>query len=429
MALNYEGNFIVGGAAGTKVAPNFRLRELTRKDGTVKVHRELISALQILRDRFAVGISVKAMGPRGDLGTDSIGLFAWVSSGNLGRLAELAEGLKAEGCFQDVRRDDDLLYVNIGDPQSLPPIDPADALQAAVQVTAGFETSGDPFQQVTGNFDGAGLSFGPSQVNFGTGTLGPLFEKLKQSDEQALRSCFGEEQRYDEWQTILSSPRGGQIEWADQRSSGSRKANLVQPWKGCLQAVGRVPAFRRIMTEYAVQKYGRKLATALNWLRELVDIRIDRLCCICSLYDLCTQQGSLNKAHQQIRERVAAQPPDGQVELVRIAVEERGKTANAPWRADCVSRRLGILYRQRTPAAVEDERPIATIEIIIFCAIPASGIPKHCAMHEVVILKGSERARFPGGAAFLDCWAGLQEFLRMALWARKRSKSSSRSFS
>jgi ribonucleoside-diphosphate reductase beta chain len=37
-------------------------------------------------------------------------------------------------------------------------------------VTAGFETSGDPYLQVPGNFDGAGLSFGPLQANFKTGT-------------------------------------------------------------------------------------------------------------------------------------------------------------------------------------------------------------------------------------------------------------------
>ncbi|MEE9204023.1 MAG: hypothetical protein V3U08_03325 [Nitrospirales bacterium] len=356
MALIYDGNFIVGGPANTRVSPNFRLRELTRKNGTVKVHRELVSALQILRDRFGAGISVKSMSPRGELGVGSVGLFAWISAVDIDRLAELVEYFKAEGYFRDVERDSDLLYVNIGDPQSLPPIDVTDALQNAVQVTAGFETSGDPFQQVTGNFDGAGLSFGPSQVNFGTGTLVPLFDKFKQVDEDALMDCFSNEQYYMKWQRILDNPRAKQIAWADKRSTGTRKAGFAQPWKAYFQAVGRVPTFRQIMTEHAVEKYGRKLATALNWLRKLVDVEVDHLRCICSLYDLCTQQGSLNKAHPQIRKRVSVEHPDDQFELVRIAVEERGKTANSPWRADCVSRRLGILYRQRTPVTVQGER-------------------------------------------------------------------------
>jgi hypothetical protein len=83
---------------------------------------------------------------------------------------------------------------------------------------------------------------------------------------------------------------------------------------------------------------------------------VDRLRCVCAIYDLCTQQGSLNKAHSKIRARIDAEAPVDQVELVRIAVEERGKLANSPWRADCVSRRLGILYGKPMPARVENER-------------------------------------------------------------------------
>jgi len=183
----------------------------------------------------------------------------------------------------------------------------------------------------------------------------PLFKKFEIADEQALKDCFfkEQEQHYQEWQTILNSTRIKQIEWADERSTGSRKASFVQPWKGYLQEVGRIPPFRQIMTEHTVEEYGKKLATAMNWLHELLDIEIDQLTCICALYDLCTQQGSLNKAHRQIREQIEAKPPDDQVEYVRIVVEERGKTANSKWRADCVSRRLGILNRQRTPVTID----------------------------------------------------------------------------
>jgi hypothetical protein len=40
------------------------------------------------------------------------------------------------------------------------------ALDRAIAVIAAFETAGDPYQQVTANFNDAGLSFGPLQVNF-----------------------------------------------------------------------------------------------------------------------------------------------------------------------------------------------------------------------------------------------------------------------
>jgi hypothetical protein len=98
------------------------------------------------------------------------------------------------------------------------------------------------------------------------------------------------------------------------------------------------------MVEEILRKYGRKLLRAAGFLQALCpDIRMDHLRCFCSPYDLVTQQGSLDKAADAIRARIAENPPVDQFDLVRIAVEERGRTANRRWRADCVSRRLGIL--------------------------------------------------------------------------------------
>lgn len=43
-------------------------------------------------------------------------------------------------------------------------------------------------------------------------------------------------------------------------------------------------------------------------------------------------------------ERLTRERPQDQFELVRIAVKERGRTAGQRWRADCVSRRVGVRY-------------------------------------------------------------------------------------
>jgi len=40
--------------------------------------------------------------------------------------------------------------------------------------------------------------------------------------------------------------------------------------------------------------------------------------------------------------------PKTQDEFIRIVVEERGATANSLWRADCISRRIGILNGKAT---------------------------------------------------------------------------------
>jgi hypothetical protein len=45
---------------------------------------------------------------------------------------------------------------------------------AAVEITPGFETVGDPFMAVSGDFDGMGISCGALQWNIGMGSLQPM---------------------------------------------------------------------------------------------------------------------------------------------------------------------------------------------------------------------------------------------------------------
>jgi len=66
------------------------------------------------------------------------------------------------------------------------------------------------------------------------------------------------------------------------------------------------------------------------------------------------QQGSLDKAWSEIEQRVATERPSNQLDLVRIAVEERGRKALPQWQADAVSRRVGIL--KGVPFTVDDRQ-------------------------------------------------------------------------
>jgi hypothetical protein len=80
-------------------------------------------------------------------------------------------------------------------------------------------------------------------------------------------------------------------------------------------------------------------------------IQIDHLRCVCALYDLVIQQGSLDRAHAAIERRVHDEKPQDQFALVQIAVEERSRVANPQWQSDCESRRVGIL--KGVPHAVQ----------------------------------------------------------------------------
>lgn len=335
-SIDWDGGFVVGGEDKVRLTPNFRLKEFRRPDGKIRVHRELVSALQMLRERFASPLSVEL--------TDDDGLGVVLSCRSVPDLMKAADAVRAHRLFEFTEQRGDGVYVRIPDPARLPGIGLEQALETAFSVTSGFETSGDRFQQVTGNFDDAGMSFGPAQWNFRSGTLTPLFEAFERADADALRACFGDEIDYEEWRNILAAPVGEQIAWADNISTGRGKHDVMQPWKGYLQAVGRVEAFRAVMVEQALRKYGAKLLDAIRYLHDLAPgVQIDHLRCMCSLYDLVIQQGSLYRARKEIEQRVAAERPADQFSLVGIAVEERGRKASKQWRADCVSRRLGIL--------------------------------------------------------------------------------------
>lgn len=336
-SVEWDGPYVVGGAGSRRLTPNFRLREFDDGAGRVRVHRELVSALQMLRNRFGRSMHVRRV--------DDDGIGAAVAGEPLADLIAAAHLQQEHRLFASAEPQDAVLRLRIPDPSRAPSVELKQALEAAFSVTAAYETSGDPFQQVTGNFDGAGLSFGPGQINFGTGTLVPVFREFEKADEPALRRCFDDDDDYREWLRVLSWPRAQQIAWANSVSVGRNSSAVSQPWRGYLEAVGRVPRFRQIMVEQLLRKYGAKLLRAATYLMKLKPgIPIDHLRCVCALYDLVIQQGSLDKADAQIRERIAKEDPKDQFELVKIAVEERGKRASQRWRADCVSRRLGILF-------------------------------------------------------------------------------------
>lgn len=350
IGLTYERDYLVGGPLRARVTPNFMLSEFARGDGSVFVHRELVAAVQIVRDALGQGVAIEGFAPRAGLGAGLDGRFLWLKAADIAALAEAANRAMRDGWLARIEVQGRGLYAEMPDPANLPPLAAERALDLAIAVTAAFETRGDPYLQVTGNFDGAGLSVGPLQVNFSTGTLPVLFRRFAARDEARLRTCFGP--LWGEWCRVLAlRSRAQQVAWADGLSRGPRKAGFDRVWASALQAVGREAVFRAEWLSYAYDTYGRKLVVALAWLKGVRPIAIRNFRCLAALYDLCVQQGSLDKAHAAIRRRIERDDPQDEFALTRIAIEERGRAALPQWRADCISRRLCILGRE--PVRVE----------------------------------------------------------------------------
>ena len=87
--VDWEDGFVVGGDGNRRLTPSFRLKEFRRPDGTVRVHRELVSGLQLLRDRFGKPLSVRS--------TDADGLGAVVSGEPFDRAGERPPALSGSG--------------------------------------------------------------------------------------------------------------------------------------------------------------------------------------------------------------------------------------------------------------------------------------------------------------------------------------------
>ena len=75
-------------------------------------------------------------------------------------------------------------------------------------------------------------------------------------------------------------------------------------------------------------------------------VEVNNLRCLAALYDMGVQQGGFEKARSEIITRVFHEQPTDEFALTRIVLEERAKKASKRWRADCLSRRLGILDRE-----------------------------------------------------------------------------------
>lgn len=355
--ITFENDFIVDGKANTRLSANFRVREFQDSHGNIHVHRELVAGLQILRNRVGFGIDVVSLKAPASMGGGASGLGVVIRSGDLPALEKAAKKLRAEGYFATVEACASGLYLEIPASGAMPAIAPETAFDCGMQVTAAFETSGDPYRQVTGNFDGAGLSFGPIQCNLLSGTLQELFHRFRGADENNLRTCFdNNEADYKAFWKVLNGSHKKAVAWGDARSTGRGKHGFSQPWKGYLQAIGREPVFRRIMLVYAYDKYGKRVLAALSFLRGISPVRITSLRCLAALYDMCVQQGSLNKAADEIRTRVFNEMPGDEFALTRIVVEERAKKASPRWRADCLSRRLSILERQPVTVSMNGHR-------------------------------------------------------------------------
>ncbi|WP_244119184.1 lytic transglycosylase domain-containing protein [Burkholderia gladioli] len=221
-----------------------------------------------------------------------------------------------------------------------------EAQKIALFISAAFENGNPKFDGCADNFDGMGMSFGLIQWNFGMNTLGPILKEMHDVDPQAFEASFASGTNYSTiWSAISNGDSAAQKNWAITQQSSNR-----HNWEKTFKAIGANQKFQEVQIREAA-KYHQDILRCLKFLRGLRADLLESVMLVtyCALYDLCVQQGDLSKASRQIQERVAAENPSTQIDLLKIAVQERAKLANSQWVFDSTSRRMGIIQQKPYP--------------------------------------------------------------------------------
>lgn len=113
----------------------------------------------------------------------------------------------------------------------------------ALSVTSWYETSSTTktaFGVTSGNFDGAGLSFGALQENFGTDTLQPILKVLIMNHNNVVQAAFSDD--FTSYNTfvdvVMNKSKAEQISWGDSISNPSNKYQVIEPWNTYFFKIG-----------------------------------------------------------------------------------------------------------------------------------------------------------------------------------------------
>jgi hypothetical protein len=161
---------------------------------------------------------------------------------------------------------------------------PSDWIKAAVAITPSFETTGDPYVGVTGDFDEMGISCGALQWNIGMGSLQPM---VKNVGEPVVKQTM---------------PKLGKELWTACNSSITAGLKIVRGWQQGAElrpdARAELRAFMGLQEMRAQQdiKIGKKAESAFRmaseWAAHIPGGTPSKRS-FCWFFDIVTQNGDL----------------------------------------------------------------------------------------------------------------------------------------
>ena len=206
-----------------------------------------------------------------------------------------------------------------------------EAKETALIISGTYEGKGG-FASLSGNFDNMGMSWGIVQFNFGQNTLGPLLIDMRNKNTTLFNGCFSNNEDLSSLNKALDKGTNEQMKWA---------IHIIRWMRGIHPSVMEKVEFKTFA----------------------------------ALVDLSIQQGGIDKVKDIIKAKSLSSPTNTQYAFAKLVVEERGSTASARWRADCISRRLGILNKKATSyshsgyVARRDNSKFSLIKEVYICEL------------------------------------------------------------
>ncbi len=159
-------------------------------------------------------------------------------------------------------------------------------LTTSLEITGGFETDGNPWAGVSGDFDAEGISCGILQWNIGQGSLQPLVKAVGKDEVIRLMPVYGKA-FFDACSSSITQGL------ATVRSWQSNKSVLHSDAKTELQALmgSMLMKEQQLITAKGVGKQAMSLAS--EWAADVRGSTTPTLHEFCWFFDLVTQNGGL----------------------------------------------------------------------------------------------------------------------------------------
>ena len=203
-----------------------------------------------------------------------------------------------------------------------------EAIEKALLLTGSFEGGG--FVNVTGNFDGAGLSVGFFQWNIGQGTLQPMLKEFFDDNPELAKKIFGS--NYESVVDMLSSSKSSQMAWARDINNGKR---LETEWYNQFVTLCKTTQFEQIqknaMQEYIDQAY--KIANDYN-------LKTERGLALA--LDISVQNWDVNNtSRSNIKNKI--KNGANEQEVLKLLAQAAVDKANSDFKADVKLRKFTIV--------------------------------------------------------------------------------------